>query len=380
MSILINFYNQMGAGPKNISLNFINTLKEREFLEEIFIIIPNVEEYANLESKDNVKLIKFKRYTNIFSKILFRIYLDIFFIPYFISKNKISKLLAFGNFLISPVKVKKVVLLHHPYIVDNILLNKLLFLPKIIEKLKRFVFYITIKNVDIVVVQSNYMKRLLLEVWGNDIKNYVIPNPISKNFVKNYSLDEINDFIKHRIQSIDKIKILYVSRFYPHKNHIFLVDLSKLLNENNINHEILITVDFKQQETLDLQQRITKENTSIKSIGEISQFELETYYKTSHIFIFSSNSETFGNPLIEAMKFGLPIVVPNLEYAQSIVEEAGIYYNQNDILECKDSINSLISNSYNYRLKSLESFEQFKKYPQVEDWIDSYFKIMDSKK
>ena len=378
MSILINFYNQMGAGPKNISLNFINTLKEREFLEEIFIIIPNVEEYANLESKDNVKLIKFKRYTNIFSKILFRIYLDIFFIPYFISKNKISKLLAFGNFLISPVKVKKVVLLHHPYIVDNILLNKLLFLPKIIEKLKRFVFYITIKNVDIVVVQSNYMKRLLLEVWGNDIKNYVVPNPISKNFVKNYSLDEINDFIKHRIQSIDKIKILYVSRFYPHKNHIFLVDLSKLLNENNINHEILITVDFKQQETLDLQQRITKENTSIKSIGEISQFELETYYKTSHIFIFPSNSETFGNPMIEAMKFGLPIVVPNLEYAQSIVEEAGIYYNQNDILECQDSIKSLISNNDNYRLKSLESFEQFKKYPKVEDWIDSYFKILDS--
>ncbi|MFW3346082.1 glycosyltransferase [Aliarcobacter butzleri] len=379
MSILINFYNQMGAGPKNISLNFINTLKERESLEETFIIIPNVEEYANLESKDNVKLIKFKRYTNIFSKILFRIYLDIFFIPNFISKNKISKLLAFGNFLISPVKVKKVVLLHHPYIVDNILLNKLSFLPKIIEKLKRFVFYITIKNVDMVVVQSNHMKRLLLEVWGNDIKNCVIANPISKNFVKNYSLDEINDFIKHRLQNIDKIKILYVSRFYPHKNHIFLVDLSKVLNENNIKHEILITVDFSKQETLDLQQMITKD-ISIESIGEISQFELETYYKTSHIFIFPSNSETFGNPLIEAMKFGLPIVVPNLEYAQSIVEEAGIYYNQNDVLECKDSINNLISNSDNYRLKSLESFEQFKKYPQVEDWIDSYFKILDSTK
>lgn len=377
MSILINFYNQMGAGPKNISLNFINTLKERESLEETFIIIPNVEEYANLESKDNVKLIKFKRYTNIFSKILFRIYLDIFFIPNFISKNKISKLLAFGNFLISPVKVRKVVLLHHPYIVDNILLNKLSFLPKIIEKLKRFVFYVTIKNVDIVVVQSNYMKRLLLEVWGNDIKNCVIPNPISKNFVKNYSLDEINDFIKHRLQNIDKIKILYVSRFYPHKNHIFLVDLSKVLNENNIKHEILITVDFSKQETLDLQQMITKD-ISIESIGEISQFELETYYKTSHIFIFPSNSETFGNPLIEAMKFGLPIVVPNLEYAQSIVEEAGIYYNQNDVLECKDSINNLISNSYNYRLKSLESFEQFKKYPQVKEWVDSYFKILDS--
>ncbi|MFW2352975.1 glycosyltransferase [Aliarcobacter butzleri] len=377
MSILINFYNQMGAGPKNISLNFINTLKERESLEETFIIIPNVEEYANLESKDNVKLIKFKRYTNIFFKILFRIYLDIFFIPYFISKNKISKLLAFGNFLISPVKVKKVVLLHHPYIVDNILLNKLPFLPKIIEKLKRFVFYITIKNVDMVVVQSNYMKRLLLEVWGNDIKNCIIANPISKNFVKNYSLDEINDFIKHRLQNIDKIKILYVSRFYPHKNHIFLVDLSKVLNENNIRHEILITVDFSKQETLDLQQMITKD-TSIESIGEISQFELETYYKTSHIFIFPSNSETFGNPLIEAMKFGLPIVVPNLEYAQSIVEEAGIYYNQNDVLECKDSINNLISNSDNYRLKSLESFEQFKKYPQVKEWVDSYFKILDS--
>ena len=107
------------------------------------------------------------------------------------------------------------------------------------------------------------------------------------------NFDEINDFIKHRLQNIDKIKILYVSRFYPHENHIFLVDLSKVLNENNIKHEILITVDFSKQETLDLQQMITKD-ISIESIGEISQFELETYYKTSHIFIFPSNSEIFS--------------------------------------------------------------------------------------
>lgn len=377
MSLLINFYNQIGAGPKNISLNFIQNLIEKNSDQVVFVIIPNVEEYIKLESKGNIKFIKFKRYTNILSKIMFRIYLDLIFIPYIISKYKIKSLLAFGNYLISPVNIKKIVLLHHPYLVDNTLLNGLSIIPKLVERLKRFVFWITLKNIDVVVVQSDYMKESLLKVWKIDSKNISInPNPISKNFTKKYSELEINELINKRQNTIqDKIIILYISRFYPHKNHNFLIELSDTLNKNNIQHEILVTVDFNNPETLNFQKELQNKRTSIYNIGEINQSKLEIYYKKSHVFIFPSNSETFGNPLIEAMKFALPIIVPDLSYAHSVVGESGLYYPQNNVIECLKLVDKLKSNKDIYLSKSLESNEKFDNYPEVGCWVDQYFSL-----
>mgnify|MGYP005988570873 CR=1 FL=1 len=380
MSLLINFYNQIGAGPKNISLNFIQNLLGREDNRTIFIIVPNIEEYVDLESENNIQFIKFKRYTNILSKIIFRIYLDLIFIPYFISKNNIKSLLAFGNYLISPSKIKKIILLHHPYLVDNELINRLNFKSKFIEKLKRFVFWLTLKNVDTLVIQSKYMKKSLIATWGDKVNNTIIPNPISNKFSKQYSQVEIENLINFRFQTIkDKITIFYVSRFYPHKNHDFLIELSKLLNENNINHEILITIDFHNRETLNFQKELN-DKTSILNIGEIDQTELASYYEKSHLFIFPSNSETFGNPLIEAMKFALPIIVPDLQYAHSVVEEAGIYYHPTNHEECSKIINSLIIDEKYYSYKSLESYKQFVNYPEVDEWVNKYFNLLEKKK
>ena len=57
-------------------------------------------------------------------------------------------------------------------------------------------------------------------------------------------------------------------------------------------------------------------NNCIECIGYIDQKELLNYYLEVDALLFLSLEESYGLPLIEAMYFNLPIIVPDLEYAR----------------------------------------------------------------
>lgn len=371
-------YNQAGAGPKNISLNLISELKQSSHSDDsFFVIVPDFAEYKMLESNDVVTIIKVPRFNNVFKTVAFRIYLDFILIPNLVCVNKIQSFLAFGNYLLSPVKLKKTVLLHHPYIFDDQLLNKLSFIPRSVELLKRFVFRITLKNVDTVVVQSLFVFEQFKKKYGSfNGRIEIISNPISRNFLIQ-TQSNIDELISSRAEKFDEeLIMLYVSRFYPHKNHDFLIQLSQRLESAGVRHKILITIDESLPKASDYLERAVFQKTSIFNLGEISQQALEHYYLKSHIFVFPSVSETFGNPLIEAMNFGLPVIVPDLGYARSILAEAGIYYNVNDVNDCVKQVECIISDNAYYRKKSHESYNQLDFYTAAKVWADKYIELM----
>jgi glycosyltransferase involved in cell wall biosynthesis len=318
---------------------------------------------------------------SVLRKIAVRIYLDVILIPKLINKYQITAMLAFGNFLLSPVNVKKVVLLHHPYLFDNSLLQKLPIFSKLIEKIKRFTFWVTLKNVDVLVVQSPYVLEEVKKVWTNYKSELtVIPNPISKDFITQ-SVLEINGLINQRVLSLDdNLTILYVSRFYPHKNHAFLLALSSELTNANIKHQILVTVDPEISGADVFLNDVASKGLPILNLGEIKQIDLVEFYKTSHFFLFPSKSETFGNPLIEAMSYGLPVIVPSLQYAHSVVGESGIYYEEDNAKECAIRMLGLIQNVSQYTAKSLHSHQSFARYPNATDWCKRYLDILRSNK
>ncbi len=283
-------------------------------------------------------------------------------------------MLAFGNYLITPLIIKKVVLLHHPYLVDNKLLSHLSLANKLIEELRRFVFWITLKYVSGIVVQSEYMKTEFNKVWrGFEGSLEIIANPISNNFKRNITDEELKQLMMSRLEKmLQKVRILYVSRYYPHKNHSFLIKLSKHLNDLKLNHEIMVTINSSTREADDFLNEIRNNIINIINIGEQSQSNLENVYLNSHIFIFPSKSETFGNPLIEAIKFGLPVIVPSLSYSKAIVGDAGIYYNENDVTDCANKILELCQSKVRYFEKSSASVKQFALYPDAKSWFDKY--------
>lgn len=375
MIILINFYNQLGAGPKHISLNFIKHLINEKSDQKITILVPELAEYKKLPlCVNNIKIVKLPKYDVLLAKIAYRVYLELILIPKIVRDSHIDSMLAFGNFLLTPLKVKKTVLLHHPYIFDDQLFNSLNLKNKFIEGIKRCVFAVTLKNVDTVVVQSEYVKTELTKSWASYNKQVItIPNPISDSF-STLSQPDIQVLIEERVNSILPLKILYVSRFYPHKNHDFLLHLSKELSDLNINHQIFVTLDVAISGVDEFLFIAKNRGSNIVNLGELTQVEIEAYYKRSHCLIFPSKSETFGNPLIEAMKYGLPVIAPNLAYSQTVLTNAGIFYRPDDVNNCALKIGELINNSKYYRKQSTLSHTRSKDFPTVTQWVSEYMK------
>lgn len=375
---LINLYNQKGAGPKNIALNFINEAVAKKTNDKFIVLIPKIKDYQQLDSTIDIQFLRLTCYKSVAMKVLFRIYLEIFLIPVLVRKHHIKTLLAFGNFLFAPIKCKKLVLLHHPYLVDDKLYKKLDFKSKYSEALKRIAFFVTTKNIDTIVVQSGYMQHQLEGKYSyRKFSIEVIPNPISKSFGNQIKGFNILKLFRHRTTSMTQtLDLLYVSRFYPHKNHRFLVNLSKSLNHQNIKHRVIVTVDPSMPEAKGFLADIAQSETSIVNLTELEQARLIEHYQNAHLFIFPSSAETFGNPLIEAMCYGLPILVPDLEYAHSIVGVAGTYYHENSDEDCVEQIKSLINDPELYLFKSNQSLQQFKNYPNTTEWFEQYMTLI----
>jgi hypothetical protein len=78
------------------------------------------------------------------------------------------------------------------------------------------------------------------------------------------------------------------------------------------------------------------------------------------------------------MSYGLPIIVPALQYAKAVVGETGIYYRENDAKDCATKILSLIKNRPKYIAKSLSTNDRFNLYPNVETWAKLYLSLLES--
>lgn len=378
MNYLINLYNQVGAGPRNISLNLIAELRRQQFSNRNFyVIVPDFEEYHSLESAPSLTLIKLPRYESLWMKVLFRLYLDFVKLPQLVKHFEIGSVLAFGNFLIAPVKARKTVLLHHPYIFDDRQLARLPLFARSVERLKRLAFGMTLRNVDNVVVQSEYVQERLRAKWpwyrGGV---HVIENPISRR------LGEVSGglaeaYIAARMASMsDVITLLYVSRFYPHKNHEFLLPLSRALQARGLQHRILVTIDPRIEGVLPLLDQIKASGLPIFNLGEIDQAALREHYAKAHAMLFPSHSETFGNPLVEAIGFGLPVIVPDLEYAHAVLAKAGLYYAEDDAEECAERILALMKDVDNYEIISRDARRRFSRFLPADIWTQRYLELI----
>ncbi len=233
----------------------------------------------------------------------------------------------------------------------------------------------TVKSTDTLIVQSDYVKGKVLQKYNlRNIDIRVLPNPIS-DIVKrgNYP-------IKDKIPSEEKV-ILYVSRFHPHKNHDFIVRIAekyfKEFQERNL--KFYITIDSKLGKKAKGILKYIEEkgiDKTITNIGEMPHHLLLRYYEEAWCFFFPSKSESFGNPLLEAMGFGLPIIVPDSDYAHAICGEAGIYYREDDEEDAYKNIVSVFDDENLMQEFSQKSLEQVKKFPTIDNWAESIIEIM----
>jgi len=109
--------------------------------------------------------------------------------------------------------------------------------------------------------------------------------------------------------------VTFVSRLVTEKGVDVFVDVSRMLSAKGIRHRALIVGDGPERKRLE--ELLPDE----LFLGHLSGDSLATAYASSDVFLFPSETETFGNVTLEALSSGLPVVAANATGSNALVDD-----------------------------------------------------------
>ena len=166
------------------------------------------------------------------------------------------------------------------------------------------------------IVQTPSMQRALLQWYGEGLK-CGSPDVRLLPFVDNLRGGP-------RISSTKmEWDFIYVADGEAHKNHLMLLAAWHLLARDGLHPSLALTLT--QRDTL-LKQAVEAQagqaGLRIKDLGQLPHARVLSLYSTVGALIFPSVSESFGLPLFEASRIGLPILAPELDYVRDVCTPA----------------------------------------------------------
>ncbi len=137
----------------------------------------------------------------------------------------------------------------------------------------------------------------------------------------------------------EEVIVSYVGRLVWEKNLAVFAEVLERLNAEGIAHKGLIVGDGPARDPL------KKRLKDTVFTGPLEGTELATAYASSDVFLFPSDTETFGNVTLEAMASGLPTVCANASGSDLLVldGETGYLAPPRDTAVFFERVNRLIS-------------------------------------
>ncbi|WP_159031399.1 glycosyltransferase [Escherichia coli] len=132
---------------------------------------------------------------------------------------------------------------------------------------------------------------------------------------------DLNKILKN--ENENENTFIYPAASYSYKNHIILVESLNMIGVDFLfQNKITVIFTLDRDENSKLFDRIKKYNLQeiIKFTGNIPRYDVLNYIYNAKALLFPSRLETFGIPLIEAVKFNSNIIVSDLPYAHDVLD------------------------------------------------------------
>jgi glycosyltransferase involved in cell wall biosynthesis len=174
------------------------------------------------------------------------------------------------------------------------------------------------------------MARRLRELYSfPKNRTCVIPSAVTlehSNDVKG------GDIAERRVNQLarGRIKLLTLSRYYPHKNFEFVVETAAALKEKGDDRFVFfITIAADQHpgaeavlEAIEMR-RLTD---AVVNIGPIALEDLPATYRASDALFYPTLLESFSGTYLEAMQYRLPILTTDVDFAHYCCGPAALYF------------------------------------------------------
>ncbi len=141
--------------------------------------------------------------------------------------------------------------------------------------------------------------------------------------------------------------LLYVGRLDPAgKNLLRLLDAFRIITDAHPDMYLyLVGNSFRGSEMVFERITVLGLQKKVKLFGYVDELTLSSLYLNADLFIFPSLYEGFGFPILEAMKFSVPVVCSNTSSLPEIGGEAALYFNPYNTENIADTIEKVLQNS-----------------------------------
>lgn len=238
------------------------------------------------------------------------------------------------------------------YTPESIAFNTLSF-----KKKRRLKILIALKNkfikkANYIIVETETARRNIYRNLKYPLDNiFVVGNTFHQSFLEG----EIKDGNKSK----EVFKLLVLSAFYPHKNLRIINDVVEILQKKSkIKFEFCLTIPNDAFEIA-----FTKSDY-IKNIGPQNIVDCRTLYEETNALFLATLLETFTANYPEAMIMQVPILTSDLDFARELCGDAALYFDPLSAEDIADRIIELQTNSKlqeklvyngNIRLKQFET-------------------------
>lgn len=331
--------------------SILKNYRNRKFINILILI--NKKAYKELEI-DNFTIKPTFYFNEAFEKNFIRSFFwQIIFLNQFLKKNKCTHFVSLNGYVFT--NFKKTILFSQ---------NALPFLTNIDHTFKNKIKLYFQKMIHIHCIQK--FKNV---IYVSKFQKKIVSSKLQKKpLISEVIYHGVNEKLKYRKHPKNEIKnFLYVSQMNSYKNQDTLFEVFKLLKKKSIKINLNCYGD----------NLINKQNKSsnIKIYKSFKNTNIDKIYSKYDAFVFPSSIESFGLPLIEAARAGLPICSSNIEIFKELLNKKNlILFNPKNK---KDIFNKILHLSRlkrkKLRLMTKSNFKKSLKY----NWQETSKKFFD---
>ena len=362
MNIFINCSNLRFGGGITVGFNIIKYYRDHFPSDKIFLVAPANCGYEQFKS-DNISLVILSPKYN---RTLPKLYLNYFLLLWYVKKFKTDCIISLGNIAI-PVKKPQLLLIMFPYIAypESEVWKRLGSLARFKKKSIVRTIKTNARNADVIFVQTETMRLRISKVMPllkDKIK--VIPCGVS------FTSKAVSPLDQSASRNTGAIRLLFLSKYYVHKNFEILIPLAKEIIQRKLNITITITINAEEnQGSANFIKAIQDHNLGdvIKNAGNIKLEDVANVYEAHDGLLLPTLLESFSGTYIESFYFGKPIFTSDIDFAHDSCKDAAFFFDPLNSLNILD----VIVSAFNKPQEIKNKIELGKKYlNEYKTWDD----------
>lgn len=234
-------------------------------------------------------------------------------------------------------------------------------------RINKYLIKILFPMAETIISVSEIVKQDSINIYGSSNKNIVIHNPFDIQKIESLSFDKVDDFIF----DINKKYLISVGRLIKIKRQ---VDILQVLEQLDENIELIFLGNGEEKNNLIQLSTELKLENRVHFLGRvINPFK---YIRKSDILIITSQSESFGNVVIESFICNTPVISTDCGGPSELVDEdCGILIPIDNNKKLSEAINKILSDKIFTKIITKNSKKRANEF-SIEKIINEYKEIL----